>query len=130
MAGIFGKSEEEREIQKVEKEKRAWLQSPLGKATVAKENGNGFFEIELEIAISTRTVVFGSGDFAFGKNKKSDYTELLSQIESIGWRLEHVGYYFMITGEESRDKFLASGQHTAVKGKTMGVYLFRNVVDS
>jgi hypothetical protein len=126
MVGIFGKSEEEKAKHKIEKERQVWLQSPLGKATQAKESGNGFFEIELEIAISTRSVVFGTGDFAYGKNKKTDYSELLSQIESIGWRLEHVGYYFMITGEESRDKFLASGQHTAVKGKTMGVYLFRN----
>ncbi len=126
MVGIFGKSEEEKAKHKIEKERQVWLQSPLGEATQAKESGNGFFEIELEIAISTRSVVFGTGDFAYGKNKKTDYSELLSQIESIGWRLEHVGYYFMITGEESRDKFLASGQHTAVKGKTMGVYLFRN----
>jgi hypothetical protein len=32
----------------------------------------------------------------------------------------------MVTGETSRDKFLASGQNVAVNGKTMGVYLFRN----
>ena len=136
MAGIFKKSEEERkkeqeerrvqeETKKKEKAHQAWLQTPLGMATTAKEEGNGFFEIELEIGSSKRNVSFGTGDF--GSHKKSDFTGLLSQIEDIGWKLEHVGYYFMITGETSRDKFLASGQHTAVNGKTMGVYLFRNV---
>ena len=136
MAGIFKKSEEERkreqedrrnqeDAKKKEKLHQAWLQTPLGLATTAKEEGNGFFEIELEIGSSKRNVAFGSADF--GSHKKSDFTGLLSQIEDIGWRLEHVGYYFMITGETSRDKFLASGQHTAVNGKTMGVYLFRNV---
>jgi hypothetical protein len=136
MAGIFKKSEEERNLEKAEREKQAelrnkekshqaWLQSPLGLATQAKEAGNGFFEIELELGSSKRNVSFGTGDF--GKHKKSEYTGLLSQIEDIGWLLEHVGYYFMITGETSRDKFLASGQNTAVNGKTMGIYLFRNI---
>jgi hypothetical protein len=135
MASIFKKTEEERKAEKealeakIEKQKEldahnAWLATPIGMATSAKESGNGFFEIELEIGSSKRQVSFGSADF--GKHKKSDFTGLLSQIESVGWHLEQVGYYFMITGETSRDKFLASGQNTAVNGKTMGVYLFRN----
>lgn len=131
MASIFKKSEEELKIdqQKKEEAKNArlhqeWLKSPLGLATAAKENENGFFELELEIGSSTRSVTFGSSDF--GSHKKKDFSGLLSQIESVGWKLEHVGYYFMVTGETSRDKFLASGQNVAVNGKTMGVYLFRN----
>jgi hypothetical protein len=131
MAGIFKKSDEEKaealEAQakkKADTQHRAWLATPLGMATSAKEAGNGFFEIELEIGSSKRNVSFGTGDF--GNHKKSDFSGLLSQIEDLGWKLEHVGYYFMITGETSRDKFLASGQNTAVNGQTMGVYLFRN----
>jgi hypothetical protein len=132
MAGIFKKSEEEIAQANIKKEEekqarlhQAWLASPAGLATSAKENGNGFFELELEIGSSSRSVTFGSSDF--GSHKKQDFTGLLSQIESIGWHLEHVGYYFMVTGETSRDKFLATGQNVAVNGKTMGVYLFRNV---
>jgi len=133
MAKIFGaKSEEERAADSAAKEEREkekahqqWLITPIGMATSAKEQGNGFFEIELEIGSSRRHVSFGTADF--GRHKKQDFTGLLSQIENVGWKLEHVGYYFMITGETSRDKFLASGQNTAVNGKTMGVYLFRNI---
>jgi hypothetical protein len=139
MASIFKKSDEERAAERAaldakeaklreEAEHRVWLSTPLGMATSAKEAGNGFFEIELEIGSSKRNVAFGSADF--GKHRKSDFTGLLSQIENIGWKLEYVGYYFMITGETSRDKFLASGQNTAVNGKTMGVYLFRNLDNS
>lgn len=131
MAGIFKKSAEELEAENLKKEEQkqarlreAWLASPVGLATTAKENGNGFFELELEIGSSSRAVSFGSADF--GSHKKQDFTGLLSQIEAVGWHLEHVGYYFMVTGETSRDKFLASGQNVAVNGKTMGVYLFRN----
>ena len=119
------KQAEEDRIRQEEKDLKKWQQTPIGLATVAFENGNGFFEIELEINISSRQVSFGTADFDFN-SKKKDFTGVLSEIESVGWRLEHVGYYFMITGESSRDKFLASGQSTAVSGKTMGVYLFRN----
>jgi len=132
VAKMFGKSEEERAAESAAKEQREkekahqqWLNTPIGMATTAKEQGNGFFEIELEIGSSRRQVSFGTADF--GSHKKQDFTGLLSQIENVGWKLEHVGYYFMITGETSRDKFLASGQNTAVNGKTMGVYLFRNI---
>ena len=135
MASIFKKSDEERAAekasleasiakQKEEAQHRAWLATPLGMATTAKEAGNGFFEVELEIGSSKRSVSFGMGDS--GKHKKNDFSGLLSQIEEVGWKLEHVGYYFMITGETSRDKLLKSGQNTAVTGQTMGVYLFRN----
>jgi hypothetical protein len=37
-------------------------------------------------------------------------------------------YVFVQTGEDSRDKFMASGQRTAIKGKIVGVYLFRRAV--
>ena len=105
MAGIFKKSEEERKIERAEREKQdeikskekahhAWLQTPLGMATQAKESGNGFFEIELAIGSSKRSVSFGTADF--GNSSKSDYTGLLSQIEDIGWHLEHVGYYLSL----------------------------------
>ena len=48
----------------------------------------------------------------------------LGEIEKLGWRLEHAGYYFMITGERSSER--AFGQATAINGVTIGVYLFRN----
>lgn len=128
-AESYAKEEEERKIHQAEIELKKWQQTPIGQASIAFENGNGFFEIELEINFSVRQVAFGMADFKMA-GKKRDFTGLLSEIESVGWRLEHVGYYFMITGESSRDKFMASGQSTAVSGKTMGVYLFRNASKS
>jgi hypothetical protein len=50
----------------------------------------------------------------------------LDEIEKLGWRLEHVGYYFMITGETSTARVFVSGEATAISGVTIGVYLFRN----
>jgi hypothetical protein len=146
IAMAFGKTPEERAREKADKaveeakrdaakaidrderEKKQrhqqWLNTPLGQAHTAKEEGLGFFEIELELGSSKRTVAFATADF--GSKATKSFTGLLSQIEDAGWRLEHVGYYFMITGETSRDKLLASGQNVAVSGKTIGIYLFRN----
>ena len=50
----------------------------------------------------------------------------LGEIERLGWRLEHAGYFFMITGETSTARVFVSGDNTAVSGVTVGVYLFRN----
>ena len=67
-----------------------------------------------------------SSGAAAGQRTTSSSAEVLSQIEDAGWRLEHAGYYFMITGGTSTDRIFISGEATAVSGITIGVYLFRN----
>jgi len=121
----YANKQAEREVREAGKRQAAWLQSPEGRAATAKEGGEGFFEIELELGTSRRNVAFGTSDT--GSYNRSSYTDVLSAIESHGWSLVQVGYYFMPTGETSREKFLASGQNVAINGKSMGVYLFRNV---
>jgi hypothetical protein len=61
-----------------------------------------------------------------GQSTTSSSAVTLGEIERVGWRLEHVGYYFMLTGETSTDRVFGTGQATAVSGVTVGVYLFRN----
>jgi hypothetical protein len=46
----------------------------------------------------------------------------------VGWRLEHAGYFFMVTGETSTARLL-SGEATAVSGVTIGVYLVRRTAE-
>jgi hypothetical protein len=55
----------------------------------------------------------------------NQHMDMLSAIESIGWRLENVGYVYVITGAVTRDKMLSSGQEAGVMGETHGIYLFR-----
>jgi hypothetical protein len=57
--------------------------------------------------------------------QKLTRTDLLGQIEEAGWRLEHADWVYIQTGQNSRDKFLASGQHVVVTGEVIGIYLFR-----
>ncbi len=65
------------------------------------------------------------GAFA-NSTRTQDYSNVIQSIEEEGWRLEHVGYVYRITGSQSRDKFIASGQQEAVSGEIVGIYLFRS----
>jgi len=111
---------------KAAEEKRqrdAFLASPVGAATAAKEAGQQFFEIQLQVGGHVGSAGFGSAD---GRRTTSSSAATLGEIEKLGWHLEHAGYFYMITSETSSDRVFVTGQATAVSGVTMGVYLFRN----
>ena len=142
---IVFKSAEEREAERLEREaeqaraqaaraeqdrlaqeqrqRDAFLATPVGAATAAREAGEPFFEVQLEVAGHAGRAGFGSTD---GRRSTSSSAATLGEIEKLGWRLEHAGYYFMITRETSTDRVFVSGQATAISGVTVGVYLFRN----
>jgi hypothetical protein len=101
----------------------AFLASPVGAATAAKEAGETFFEVQLRVGSHTGTAGFGSTD---GRHITASSASTLGEIEKLGWHLEHTGYYFMLTGETSTARVFVSGDATAISGVTMGVYVFRN----
>jgi hypothetical protein len=106
-----------------QRQREAFLATPIGAATAAKEAGQPFFEIQLEVGGHTGSAGFGSAD---GRRTTASSAATLGEIEQLGWHLEHASYYFMITGETSTNRAFVSGQATAVSGITVGVYLFRN----
>jgi hypothetical protein len=61
---------------------------------------------------------------SYNTRKANDPTAVLNAIVAQGWQLLNGSFVFVMQGEQSRDKFLASGQNVAVKGVTMGYYLF------
>jgi hypothetical protein len=105
-----------------QRERDAFLATPVGAATAAKEAGHRFFEIQLQVGSHFGTSGFGSTD---GQRSTSSSATILADIENVGWSLEHVGYFYMITSETSSDRMFLTGQATAVSGVTIGVYLFR-----
>jgi len=107
-----------------DRKRQAFLASPVGAATAAKEAGEAFFEIQLEVGRHTGTAGWGGVE---QQRTHVSSAQTLGQIEALGWHLEHAGYYFMITGEQSTDRVFVTGEATAVSGVTMGVYLFRAV---
>ncbi|MGI8577369.1 MAG: hypothetical protein ACR2KG_05500 [Nocardioidaceae bacterium] len=108
-----------------ERQRQAFLMNPVGQATTAKEQKQGFFETQLEVGLSQRDVQFGGPDYD-RDSRTTSHAGTLSAIEAVGWRLEHASYVFMVTGETSREHVFMSGDSTAVSGKTVGIYLFRN----
>jgi hypothetical protein len=106
-----------------QRQREAFLATPIGAATAAREAGHPFFEVQLEVGGHTGSAGFGS---IGGRRSTSSSAVTLGEIEKLGWRLEHASYYFMITGETSTNRAFVSGQATAVSGITVGVYLFRN----
>lgn len=134
----FGKSPEEKAAEKAAAEQQAaqlaqqraaaaFLASPEGQATTAKQQNQGFLEVQLVVGSSQRvSSIFNPDPTGSGQNRTATHAGTLAAIESIGWHLEQVGYIFMVTGESSSDRILGTGQNTAVSGETVGIYLFRN----
>jgi hypothetical protein len=105
------------------REREAFLATPVGGATAAMEAGQPFYEVQLEVGAHVGSAGFGGAE---GRRSTSSSAVTLGEIEKLGWRLGHAGYYFMITGETSTARVFVSGDATAVSGVTVGVYLFRN----
>jgi hypothetical protein len=106
-----------------ERKRAAFLATPVGAATAAKEAGHRFVEIQLQVGGHEGTAGFGS---TTSRRTAASSAVTLEEIEKLGWHLEHASYFFMITRESSTDHFMVTGQDTAISGVTMGVYLFRN----
>lgn len=105
-----------------DRERAAYLASPVGAATQARESGEQFFELQLEVRSQRGQVSFGQAD---SSHSVSSSASVLAQVEAVGWHLEHAGYYFAVTGQSSTERVFLSGENTAVTGVTVGVYLFR-----
>lgn len=128
MALFNQKTEEEKQEElraKAEQEARAkYLASPIGKAETALKAGQMFFQLTTNISqIDGR-----SSDWNYSqttRTRRFNAVDTLGQIEEMGWRLEHVGYVFVETGEVARSKALSSGSVTRTQGYVEGIYLFR-----
>lgn len=99
--------------------------SVIDQAKAAKAAGAGIFQAALPLSITTGFTVAMVG--AFTTTKDAEHASILDSIEAQGWRLDHVGYVYRVTGTTSRDKFFASGQQEAVSGEIVGIYLFRAI---
>jgi hypothetical protein len=120
------KTEEERAADAARKAEAAFLSSPQGKAAQAFERGDEFLQIEIPHSSITGFTNAAFNSSTAGKIRRQlTRTDLLGQIEESGWRLQHADWVYIQTGQNSRDKFLASGQHVVVTGEVVGIYLFR-----
>ena len=105
-----------------ESRRQAFLASPVGAATAARDAGERFFELQHDVRSQQGQASFG-GVTSTGSVTSS--ATVLAEIEALGWHLEHASYYFAVTGQSSTEKVFLSGENTAVTGVTVGAYLFR-----
>lgn len=105
-----------------EERQRAFAKSPAGRARAAFDRGDDVFQFELDARRSeTYTIpMWKTGAIS----RAEDGSAVLNSIAREGWRLVNGSFVFHETGAESRDKFMASGQHVAVQGTIVGYYLF------
>lgn len=115
----------QRQAQTEEASRRGWAASPLGRATAARDVGHTFFEMQLELGRAEGRAGWGTRDYESSEQITSA-AELLGEIERVGWRLEHVACAFRMTGLSSTERFMTSGEETAVSGVTVGLYVFRS----
>jgi hypothetical protein len=106
-----------------QRKRAAFLATPVGAATAAKQAGHRFVEIQLQVGGHEGTAGFGS---TTSRRSTASSAQKLEEIEKLGWHLEQASYFFMITRETSTDRAFISGESTAISGVTIGVYLFRN----
>ncbi|MFC5216697.1 MULTISPECIES: hypothetical protein [Streptomyces] len=114
------------------------VQGPIiEQARQAFARGDGWFETEISQRSSGSLNPYGGTGQDLGRPAnvriKADHpdmpssprSDLLSRIEDVGWKLHTAQYVYVQLGEESRDKWLSSGQRVAIKGKIVGMYLFQ-----
>lgn len=95
---------------------------PVDRARAAFDNGDRFFQAQL--VVNEVTLIYPSLTRTDNRmNETEGLASLLGDIESVGWRLEHVGYTFM---EKAAIKGIQNSREARwTAGQTIGIYLFR-----
>lgn len=97
--------------------------SPVGRARTAFERGDHVFQLAIDVMSQAAIIVAMVGSST--NRTTSDPSEVLNAVCGEGWDLVNGSFVFVAQGEQSRDKFMSSGQNVAIKGTTVGYYLFR-----
>jgi hypothetical protein len=113
----------EKEREHLERERKAFLRSPVGMAHSAFERGDLVFQFSIDVMNQSAVIVKMVGSTT--TKKTADPVEVLNAICREGWDLITGNFVFVEEGQQSRDKFMSSGQNVAVKGRTVGYYLFK-----
>jgi hypothetical protein len=119
---------EQQRRQVIEREKKAFFRSPAGRARVAFEEGDHVFQYAINVMNQEAIIVAMVGSKT--KKSTSDPVDVLNSVCHEGWEIVNGSFVFVEEGQQSRDKFLASGQNVATKGSIVGYYLFKRCEDN
>src|SRR5207248_9078540 len=94
-----------------------------GLARIAYERGDEVFQYSIDVMSQQAIIVPMVGSTT--SKSTTDPTTILNSVCHEGWELVNGSFVFVEQGQQSRDKFMSSGQNVAIKGTTVGYYLFR-----
>jgi hypothetical protein len=116
-------AEERKRLEQIEKARQAFFRTPAGQARTAFDRGDHVLQCSFDVMNQKAIIIPMVGGTT--SQTTSDPTAIINSVCHEGWELVTGSFVFVEQGQESRDKFLASGQNVAIKGTTVGYYLFR-----
>jgi hypothetical protein len=115
--------EREKAERQAQREREEFLRTPVGQAHSAYQRGDHVFQYSLDVMNQGAVIVAMVGSST--TKRTSDPSEVLNAVCAQGWELVTGSFVFVHEGEQSRDKFMSSGQNVATKGRIEGFYLFK-----
>jgi hypothetical protein len=115
--------DERKRQQAFDREWQAFWASPPGQARRAFDEGDHVFQYSIDVVNQQAIIVAMMGSKT--RSRTADPTAVLNAVCREGWELLNGDFVFVMTRQQSRDKFMSSGQNVAVEGTVMGYYLFR-----
>ncbi|MEU0018695.1 hypothetical protein ACIGKG_18605 [Streptomyces rochei] len=116
-------AEEKQQAELLERNRRAFLATPVGQARQCFEQGDLVYQCSIDV-MSQQAVIVAMVGSATTK-QTTDPVVVLNAVCREGWELVNGSFVFVEQGQQSRDKFMSSGQNVAIKGETVGYYLFK-----
>lgn len=114
---------ERKRTAEIEAARQAFYRTPAGQARVAFDRGDQVFQYSQNVMSQQAIIVAMVGSRTAAQT--ADPSVILNSVCNEGWELITGSFVFVEQGQQSRDKFMSSGQNVAVKGMTVGYYLFR-----
>ncbi|MFD4526030.1 hypothetical protein ACFWP7_19295 [Streptomyces sp. NPDC058470] len=116
-------AEEKQQAERLERERQAFLATPVGQARQCFERGDLVYQCSIDIVSQQAIIVAMVGSAT--TQRTADAVVVLNAVCREGWELVNGSFVFVEQGQQSRDKFMSSGQNVAIKGETVGYYLFK-----
>lgn len=115
--------EQQKAAADAQRERAAFAASPAGQARAAFARGDHVFQCSIDVMSQQAVIVAMVGSTT--TKRTTDPVAVLNSVCSEGWELVSGSFVFVEEGQQSRDKFMSSGQNVAIKGTTVGYYLFK-----
>lgn len=92
----------------------------------ARARGDALLHLQLDISqLTGESSTWGSAENRMQRDDHLGY--FLSEVEKVGWRLEHTGYAFVQSGATTSSRIFGTGEGVVNHGGVEGYYTFRAV---